>query len=56
MEDWEKELREKLDKELIDGCYDTSTNEFIYKTGKGGAIDFYVALQKQIKEMLKKYE
>ncbi len=47
MEDWEKELREKLNKELEHGGYQIGVEPFIAITGKGGYIDFQVMLQKE---------
>ena len=46
MEDWEKELREKLDKEIPDGLYEIGEpgDRFFMITGKGGKINFEVDL------------
>lgn len=46
MEQWEIELREKLQRELPDGAYQIGGPGMIAHTGKGGAIDFRVALVK----------
>ena len=49
----EKDLREKLEKELPNGWYDIGTGDFHCYTGKGGKIDFEVALRKDIQEKYK---
>lgn len=46
MEQWEKELREKLEKELPEGMYEIGGPGLVAWTGKGGKIDFEVLLQK----------
>jgi hypothetical protein len=46
MEQWEIDLRSKLDKELPDGCYMISEGNFVVATGKGGKIEYEVALVK----------
>lgn len=51
-EGWEGNLREKLKKELPDGCYDMSTKRMTLFTGKGGRIEMEVALQKALKGYL----
>lgn len=51
MEDWEKELRERLEKELPEGVYRIGSpgDELILHTGKDGKIDFEVALIRYIR-------
>jgi len=51
MEQWEKELREKLQKELPEGAYEIGVLPMIAWTGKGGKINFEVALHKAMIEM-----
>ena len=51
MEQWEKELREKLQKELPDGGYEIGAPPMIAWTGKGGKINFEVALHKAMMKM-----
>ncbi len=54
MEDWEKELREKLNKELLEGSYQIGdpTSGFIAFTGKQGKINFEVELTRYIKNTI----
>lgn len=51
MEQWEVDLRARLEKELPDGYYELSGGEggFCAGTGKGGKIEFEVALVKAAK-------
>ena len=56
MEDWEKELREKLNKELEDDIlYEIrDTSGFFYlATGKQGMIQWEVELMRHIKKLVK---
>jgi len=46
-EQWEIDLREKLDKELEDCPYEIEADGMIIVTGKSGYINFKVGLQKQ---------
>lgn len=51
MEQWEIDLRAKLQKELVDGLFQVGTPGGIHLwTGKGGAIEIEVALQKEIRK------
>ena len=56
MEQWEIKLREKLEKELPEGSYDIGTDNFVCITGKGGYINFRVALAKEVQKMNSKVE
>jgi hypothetical protein len=51
MEEWEKELREKLQKELPEGPYQIGVPPMMAYTGKGGRIEFEVALHKQMMKL-----
>lgn len=46
MEQWEIDLRAKLDLEVPDGAYDISTPGMVAWTGKGGYINYLVELQR----------
>ena len=48
--DWEKELREKLNKELPDGVYDIGHGNFVCYTGKQGKIELEVEVMKELKK------
>jgi hypothetical protein len=48
MEQWEVDLRKKLNAELKEGAYDISNLDFKCVTGKQGYIEFEVALRKPI--------
>ena len=48
MEQWEVDLRKKLNTELKEGAYDISNLDFKCVTGKQGYIEFEVALRKPI--------
>jgi len=48
MEQWEIDLRERLNRTLPHGSYKIGDNCF---TGKGGYIEFEVAMKKKVKEM-----
>jgi hypothetical protein len=48
MEQWEKELRKKLEKELPEGGYDIGNSGMACWTGKQGYIEYRVALIKAI--------
>jgi len=50
MEQWEIKLRAKLDKELPNGCYPLQIGNKIHGyAGKGGEIEFRVALEKEVR-------
>lgn len=44
----EKEIRDKLNAELKDGIYTIGTDSLPVLTGKGGYIDFQIALMKEV--------
>lgn len=46
MEQWEIDLRAKLEAELPEGAYEISGNKDIMLTGKQGRIEYEVALHK----------
>lgn len=52
MEDWEKELRERLDKEIPHGIYKIGAGRMTAWTGKAGRIEYEVALQKHCKNLI----
>ncbi len=52
MEKWEIDLRSKLEKELSDGLYRIGSGNFMGWTGKGGQIEFEVALIKNAKDYI----
>jgi hypothetical protein len=54
MEQWEKELREKLQKKIKPGIYDVSAGKFVAYTGMQGKIDFEVELERAIRKLLNK--
>ena len=49
MEQWEKNLRNKLEKELSEGIYNIGIEQDLL-TGKQGYIDFLVEIEKAIKK------
>lgn len=52
MEQWEIDLRAKLEVELKDGWYrfgGEKEGDICFATGKGGAINFYVKWEKQLR-------
>ncbi len=51
MEQWEKELREKLEAELPDGMYRIGMPPMVAITGKQGKINFEVMLMKVQKQV-----
>lgn len=51
MESWERELRDKLEKELPEGSYQIGSGKMIAWTGKGGKINFEVALHRHAKSL-----
>jgi hypothetical protein len=53
MEQWEKELREKLEKELPEGMYNLSAGNMVCFGGKGAQINFEVALKKEANKIFK---
>lgn len=59
MEQWEIDLREKLQRELPDGCYDHSVpskegRSIVCYSGKGGEIEVRVAIAKEIRKLKEK--
>ncbi len=52
MEQWEIDLRSKLEKELPDGSYLISEGDFVCLGGKGFKIEFEVALRKAAKKYI----
>lgn len=52
IEQWEIDLRAKLEKELLEGCYDVSGGNLVVYTGKQGKIDVEVAFQKEIRRFI----
>ncbi len=52
MEDWEKEMRERLDKELENKMYQIGEGEWVAFTGKQGFIDYEVGLEKLLRETM----
>lgn len=53
MDDWEKELREKLDSELTDKLYEIKAGDYVMFTGKAGKIDLEVEVEKTLREKIK---
>lgn len=49
MEQWEKDRRAELEKELSDGYYNISGGSFVVGTGKQGYIDFQILLEKEFR-------
>lgn len=47
IEQWEIDLRERLNRTIPEGCYKITDNTF---TGKGGYIEFEVAMRKQLEK------
>lgn len=54
MEDWEIELRRRLELELPEGFYDISSDRMIVGTGKQGYINYMVALEQALRDKVKK--
>jgi len=52
-DDWEKKLREKLERELPDGAYRLLTDNGIIMTGKGGKINFEIEFEREIRRLAK---
>lgn len=52
MEQWEKDLRAKLEDEVEPGCYDMSGPGYTMMTGKGGYIDCIVELERAMRESI----
>lgn len=52
MKRWEKDLRDQLDKDLTDGYYQISNCKLVLGTGKGGAINYYVAFEKERRKLM----
>lgn len=50
MEQWEKDLRERLDKEIPNGMYDLSAPGMVCYGGKGAKINLEVAFRKAAAE------
>lgn len=53
MEQWEIDERKRLQEKLPDGAYDLSTPGCGMITGKGGFIEFQIALLKEIRKPIK---
>lgn len=51
MEQWEIDLRTKLEKELPDGQYQIGGGAYIMWTGKQGKIESEVALHKELQKL-----
>lgn len=49
MEQWEIDLRSKLEQEVEDGYYTIKTDKFAFATGKGGYINYHVAFEKVLR-------
>jgi hypothetical protein len=45
---WEKNYRDLLNKELSEGYYDLSSDDFTLFTGKKGYIDYLVRVKKKL--------
>ena len=52
----EKDLREKLDKEIPNGAYNIGIEGMVCWTGKGGRIDFEIAMIKALETHKVKYK
>ena len=50
MEDWEKDLRERLDKEVSEDIYKIGSPPMIALTGKGGYINYLVEVERGLRE------
>lgn len=50
IEQWEIDLRARLDEELSDGAYDISSPGLSLSTGKGGYIEYQVQLEKMYRK------
>lgn len=48
----EKNMRERLNKELEDGLYSIGGDTYMALTGKGGYINFLIELHKQAEKFL----
>lgn len=48
VEEWEKARREQLKKELSDGAYEIGNDKIKAYTGKGGYIEYIIAIEKAI--------
>lgn len=46
MEQWEIDLRQKLDKEVEHGCYQIGNDKWVYATGKLGYINYLVEAER----------
>lgn len=51
MENWEKEERERLDKEIPEGIYTIEGGKYLAYTGKNGYINYLIELKRFIKEI-----
>ncbi len=51
---WEKEARERMEKELKDGPYIIDTGSLVMGTGKYGYIKFNIALMRSVRKYTKK--
>ena len=56
MEDWEVELRARLNEELEDKMYQVGEGDWIAFTGKQGYIEVEVEVEKTLREALTKFD
>ena len=56
MEEWEKELRARLNKELTDKLYQLGEGKWVVFTGKQGYIEVEVEVEKTLREALTKFD
>lgn len=56
MEDWEKELRDRLDSTLENKLYRVGEGDFIAFTGKQGYIEIEVEVERTLREALTKFD
>jgi len=56
MEQWEKDIRERLERELPDGPYNISSGDFRVFTGKVGKIEYEVALERLLRDQVKEFK
>ena len=56
MEDWEKELRAKLNEELEDKLYQVGEGEWVAFTGKQGYIDCEVEIERTFRQALSSFD
>ncbi len=48
MEQWEIDRRKYYQETIPDGCYQIGTDDFFAYTGKGGYIEYQIALEKAV--------